>query len=146
MGQPVLLDTDILSEIIKGIDPIVVENAKKYAAEFHTFQFTSISVFEILHGLHRKNAKAQIQNVELLFNLNTELLIGKDDYKLAAQIAADLGNNGKPIGFFDPIIAACAIHHNLPVATGNTKHYQNIIDSGYPLILENWRLPSPSTT
>jgi predicted nucleic acid-binding protein len=32
-----------------------------------------------------------------------------------------------------------ALQHNLPLATGNTRHFQYIQEVGHNLRLENWR-------
>ena len=39
----------------------------------------------------------------------------------------------------DPLIAAIALQAQLPLVTGNTKHFARIQDLGYPLQLANWR-------
>jgi len=62
-----------------------------------------------------------------------------EDYLLSAKIIGALRRQGRPIGTEDPLIAACAFNRGMPVATGNTKHYQFIVDAGFDLILENWR-------
>jgi len=48
---------------------------------------------------------------------------------------------GQQIGHLDPFIAATAIANDRPLVTNNTKHYQRIVDLGFPLELENWREP-----
>ena len=139
MPQRVLLDTDILSEVIKGIDPIVVAHANAYSLNFGQLDFTSVSVLEILHGLHRKGAPAQIQRAEIIFAKNVEALPEYGDYRLAAQIAGALSKQGTPIGIADPLIAACAIRRGFGVATGNTDHFSYIQNAGFSLYIENWR-------
>lgn len=141
MSHRVFLDSDTLSEVLKGIDPIVVANARKYGQAFGLLDFTSASVLEILHGLHRKGAPAQIQRAEALFAVNAEYVPDRGDYRLAAQIAGALGKQGTPIGIVDPLIAACAIRRGFGVATGNTDHFSYIQKAGYSLHLENWRKP-----
>jgi tRNA(fMet)-specific endonuclease VapC len=46
---------------------------------------------------------------------------------------------GKEIGKADPVIAACAFRRNLIMVTGNVKHYQYVVDVGFPIVIENWR-------
>lgn len=67
------------------------------------------------------------------------LNIDLESCKVAAHIFGHLDAKGIPIGRSDPMIAAIAITNNLTLITGNTKHYQRIVDLGYPLKLENWR-------
>jgi len=133
------MDTDTLSEVLKGIDLNVVTNAQSYGHAFGLLDFTSASVLEILHGLHRKGAQAQIQRAEALFTRNSETVPEKQDFRLAAQIAGALARQGTPIGIIDPLIAACAIRRGFGVATGNTDHFTYIQKAGYSLHLENWR-------
>ncbi|HEY7393040.1 MAG TPA: hypothetical protein VH640_31260 [Bryobacteraceae bacterium] len=56
-----LLDTDILSEYLKGHDRIVTRHAADYARQHGVFTFTSITVHEIAYGLELKGATAQMQ-------------------------------------------------------------------------------------
>jgi len=37
------------------------------------------------------------------------------------------------------MIAGIAIHQRLTLVTGNTKHFERIVDLGFPLPLEDWR-------
>jgi predicted nucleic acid-binding protein len=57
----VLLDTDILSEYLKGHDRHVIRRAAEYAREQGLFTFTSVTVHEIVFGLELKNATSQLQ-------------------------------------------------------------------------------------
>ena len=49
--EPALLDTDTLSEIMKGVDPHVQDHARRYLAVFRHFTFSIITRYEILRGL-----------------------------------------------------------------------------------------------
>jgi tRNA(fMet)-specific endonuclease VapC len=57
----------------------------------------------------------------------------------AANIRAAMHLAGTEIGKADPVTAACAFRRDLPIVTGNTKHYQFIGQAGFRLTLENWR-------
>lgn len=137
----VILDTDILSETFKQLDPIVVARAKSYLHVFPTLSYTSVSLVEILSGLHAKDAKNQIARAEAFLGRHEQIVPDSEDYMLAARIIGNLQRAGRPIVWDDPVIASCAIRRGLPLATANTKHYQNIINIGYPLTLDNWREP-----
>jgi hypothetical protein len=43
-----ILDTDILSEYLKGYNSVVASNAACYATEHRVFTFTSVTVFDRL--------------------------------------------------------------------------------------------------
>ena len=46
-----ILDTDILSEYLKGHNSVVIGHAAQYAHEHGVFSFTSVTVYEIVYGL-----------------------------------------------------------------------------------------------
>lgn len=56
----VLLDTDILSEYLKGHDKIVAHHAADYGRQHGIFTFTSVTVHEIVFGLEFKGASGQL--------------------------------------------------------------------------------------
>ena len=49
----VLLDTDIFSEVLKGIDQNVVARATDYFANFGNYTISTITVMEVVKGLHK---------------------------------------------------------------------------------------------
>jgi len=55
-----LLDTDILSEILKRKDRQVLMKARQYLAEHQRFAFSAITAYEIIRGLRAKEAKRQL--------------------------------------------------------------------------------------
>ena len=134
-----LLDSDILSEISKGIDRTVAKTASLYLNEYGLFSFTSVTVYEVLYGLKAKPAPQQAIRFLQLVAIHEEILPDKDDYRLAADIRAAMHRAGTEIGKADPVIAACALRRRLVVVTGNTTHYKFVIGAGFPLVIENWR-------
>ena len=56
-----LLDTDILSEILKGKNPRVVANADAYRATFGHYLISTISVIEIVKGFHKRGREEDIR-------------------------------------------------------------------------------------
>ena len=68
-----ILDTDILSEYLKGHDSVVIGHATQYAHEHRAFSFTSVTVYEIVYGLQVKGATAQLQKVSALLRKNDEI-------------------------------------------------------------------------
>lgn len=136
----ILLDTDILSELFKEIDPKVKANAARYQLEYAQLTFTSLSALEVLSGLERKQASAKLRRMQALLDTNEEIEPVRDDYRLAAEIIGRLGQSGFEIGLVDPTIAACAIRRGFGVATGNFAHFDYIRQVGYGYHLENWRV------
>ena len=134
-----VIDTDLLSEILKGINPNVIRAQQAYCEEHEVLSFASVTAFEILFGYGHKNATAQMERAEALFAQNDEITPTPEDYRLAAKIGSTLSRQGKTIGFIDPVIAACAIRRGYGVASGNTAHFEFIRQAGFSFHLENWR-------
>jgi len=135
----VILDTDILSEVLKGRNATVQSHQGAYTAVYKQLRFTSFSAFEIVSGLRQRDAKAQLSRAEELFSQNAELVPESADFRLAADIVGDLLKGGHSGGIVDPFIAACAIRRGLGVATGNTRHFSYMVEAGYRLSLQDWR-------
>lgn len=134
-----LLDTDILSEIDKGIDLNVVRNATAYRSAFGRYTISVITIMEVVRGFQKKQSFGRLQR--FLTALASEEIVSFDQpaAELAGRIVGDLDRIGQPIGRADPMIAATALRHGLELVTGNTVHYQRIQQLGYPLKLVNWR-------
>ena len=135
-----LLDTDILSEVGKGIDQNVLLNANSYRQSFRFLTLSVISVMEVIQGYKRVGASNRIQAFRNAIASEEVLLFDQAAADLAGQIAGDLDRTGQPIGRCDPMIAALAILHGLELVTGNTSHYQRLQPLGYVLTLVNWRV------
>ena len=80
-----------------------------------------ITRYEILRGLHAKNATAQLPL--------TDAIVVR-----AAMIYADLHQRGILIGDADILIAATSLEQGLIVVTNNASHYQRV--SG--ILYDNW--------
>ena len=77
-----LLDTDILSEYLKGYDHTVARWAAEYAQQFGHFTFTSVTVYEIVYGLELKGASAQLEKALTWLSRNEQVAPVADDYLL----------------------------------------------------------------
>ncbi len=137
----VLLDTDILSEYLKGYDQVVTSHAANYARQHGAFTFTSVTVHEIVFGLEFKGASAQLEKALAWLNQNEQITPAAADYYEAAIIKAAARKRGSILELPDCLIAAVAIRLGLALVTGNTEDFQAIQRTGAKLILENWRLP-----
>ena len=137
--NPSLLDTDILSEILKARNPSVVERAKKYQAEYKRLTTSAITVMEIVKGFHQAGRADAIEKFLASIKSSTILAFDQSCAETAGRIYGDLDRTGQTVGRADPMIAAIAIQHDLTLVTGNLDHYQRIQKLGYALKLENWR-------
>ena len=59
-----LLDTDMLSELLKLRNPIIQRNALQYQREHGALTFSAMTRYEIIRGLRRKNAVNQAARFE----------------------------------------------------------------------------------
>ena len=133
----VLLDTDIFSEILKGIDANVAAQATAYRVIFGRYTISTITVLEIVKGLHKMQRKDRIQQFLDGLSAIEVLTVSIQSAELAGRIYADLERTGQPIGRADPIVAGIALEHGLLLVTGNQDHYQRIQALGYDLKLDN---------
>ena len=134
-----LLDTDMFSEILKGIDSRIVDKATAYRDAFSHYTISVITVMEIVKGFHKLRREEHIRQFQAGLPTVELLTLDLRSSELAGRIYADLERTGQPIGRVDPMIAAIALRYGLTLVTGNTSHYQRIQTLGYGLELDNWR-------
>jgi predicted nucleic acid-binding protein len=141
-GEPVLLDTDTLSQLSRG-NAAVVSRARAYLVEFGRLTITSITVFERLRGYRLairagKPLQRQMQAFEA-FVANCVVLPFDD---LAADIAATIWSalshhQQRHIG--DILIAGVAIARQIPLVTRNRRDFEVFSkSSGLDLSLVDW--------
>ncbi len=121
-----LIDTDIFSELGKGVNQIVVGNGAAYRAAFGRYTVSAITIMEIVRGYQKKQNSRGLQT--FLANIASEEVLAFDQVaaELAGRIQGELEHVGQPIGRADPMIAAVALQYDLELVTGNTSHYQRI--------------------
>jgi len=65
--QKVVLDTDLLSDLLKQANPAVTARAHSYQQTHQAITLTSFSVLEILSGLRHIQAHAQLRGRRFFF-------------------------------------------------------------------------------
>ena len=130
-----MLDTDILSEFLRG-NPKVIEKVADHLKEYGFVSLSIITYYEILNGLLYKDAKKQLQKFEDFIQLNKVIPLTLPMAKTAAIIQADLRKKGTEIGHTDTLIAGIAITSDLQLITNNTNHFKRIKG----LKIDNWTL------
>jgi tRNA(fMet)-specific endonuclease VapC len=140
MAPLALLDTDILSEIIKRRDINVQRRAQVYLADHGQFQFSIITRYEILRGLKAKDAFRQALAFERQCVQSIVLPLSDEIVVQAAEIYGLLRKQGAIIGDADILIAATALVHDGILVTGNLHHFRRVPG----LRCETWRSPAPS--
>jgi tRNA(fMet)-specific endonuclease VapC len=123
--KPSMLDTDILSEFLRG-NPKVISNVDEHLKKFGFISLSIITYYEILNGLLYKDAKKQLSKFEEFVELNKVIPLTLPMAKTAANIQADLRKKGTEIGHTDTLIAGIAITSELQLVTNNTDHFIRI--------------------
>jgi predicted nucleic acid-binding protein len=140
--EPVVLDTDTLSELSRG-NPVVRTRALSYLTQFGRLTVTSVTVFERLRGyrlaLHDgKPFERQLQAFEALIARCIILPFDQD----AATVAADLWSRvtrSQRQHLGDILIAAIAVSRQIPLVTRNRRDFERIVQpGGVDLRLVDW--------
>ena len=130
-----LLDTDTLSEIMRGRDSNIVQKAREYLRTHGQFRISIITRYEILRGLKAKQASRQITLFEercrksILYPLIDDIIVK------ASDIYAYLYKQGLLISDADILIASTALVNNLTLITGNLEHFNRIPN----LVSQSWK-------
>ncbi len=128
-----ILDTDILSEFLRG-NPKVIAKVDEHLKEYGFINLSIITYYEILNGLLFKDAGKQLIKFEEFTELNKVIPLTLPMAKTAALIQAELRKKGTEIGHTDTLIAGIAITSELQLVTNNTKHFKRIKG----LEIDNW--------
>ena len=134
-----LLDTDIVSEVLKGRNTQVAAHARTYISQHGCLTTSALSVLEIVKGYEKVGRPADLQRVLSIIDSHVILPLDAAAAEIAGRIDAFLEKSGQPIGRIDPMIAGIAIRHGLTLVTGNVSHYERIRALGYNLELEDWK-------
>jgi predicted nucleic acid-binding protein len=130
-----LVDTDILSEVLKARNARVLEIADRYLAEYGHFAFSAITLYEILRGLRASRAVRALNEFLKLVDNSDVLPVSVPVLTRAAGLWADAGAGGHPRNDADLIVAATALETGRALVTGNAAHFAWI--EGLPLA--DWR-------
>lgn len=133
----ILLDTDILSEVLKQRDRTVVTHAAAYLQQQGRFTFSAFSRFEVRRGYLSKQATLQLARFDAFCGHCDILPVTDTILDRAAGIWAHARQNGHACGDADVVIAATALEHGLSLATGNLRHFAWVPG----LVLVDWRTP-----
>ncbi len=132
-----LLDTDILSELLKKRNAAVLTKCSAYLAAHGAFSFSLFTLFEIERGLKEKAATQQLAKFATFCQHSRVLPLSEPVLHRAGDLWAHARQGGHPHGDADLIIAATAVEHGLVLITGNTSHFTWVPG----LTLDNWRTP-----
>lgn len=133
--DPTILDTDILSEVLKQRNPTVRRRAARYLRVQSQFAISSVTRFEIIRGYRETKATKQLAKFMIFCQHSLILPITDTIFDRAADLWVIAREGGHPHGDADLLIAATALEHNRRLVTGNTAHFTWIPGLG----LDDWR-------
>ncbi len=123
-----LLDTSVLIDLDRGRPGVAHKASDLDRSGPHAL--SAVTLFEFLFGIHLKyddeslaRAEADIEDFLGAFIV---LPLDQGVSRLAAQMAARLRRSGQEIGIQDVYLAATAIRNDLPLLTGNPRHFRRI--------------------
>ncbi len=118
----VILDTDILSELLKQ-HPLVTQRVRRYLAEHDRLAFSIITRYELLRGLKAKQASAQEAAFSLLCQASLILPLTDQVVERAATLYGELHRQGALLPDADLLIAATALEAQRTLVTNNLSHF-----------------------
>lgn len=89
-----LLDTDILSEVLKGRNAPVVAQAQAYLAVYQVFTISAVSVMEIVCGFQRVQRYDRLEQFLQSLSAVEVLPVDAESAVLAGRIDGDLWRTG----------------------------------------------------
>jgi predicted nucleic acid-binding protein len=126
-AEPVLLDTDTLSELSRG-NVTIQARARSYLAAFGRLTISSVTVFERLRGYRQallagKPFHTQFQAFQALVHNCVVLPFDRDAADVSASIwAACTRSQRHQLG--DILIAGIAVARQIPLVTRNTRDFE----------------------
>lgn len=133
MISPTLLDTDVLSNLMRG-NSKAVHRTQQYLQMHQRLTFSLVTQFEVLRGLKARQASTQLVAFDRLCAANEVLAINEQTIRLASDLYADLYRRGELLPDADLLIAATALENGLVLATNNVNDFQRISH----LLIDNW--------
>jgi tRNA(fMet)-specific endonuclease VapC len=130
-----ILDSDMLSEVLKDKNPQVAQHARQYLSQHGRLAFSAISYYEILRGIMAKQALQQLSTFERTASTAEILSVSIAVLRRAAELWATATAGGHPRDDADLMIAATALEVGRVLVTGNTQHFAWIPG----LRIEDWR-------
>lgn len=129
-----LLDTCVISDFIKGEIGTQVRFKQTPPTDIAV---SVITVMELRYGLAINPQRVQkVEPVIASFLASVTIVpVSRLEAEQAAQIRAVLKSQGQPIGAYDVLIAATALHNNLLMVTANQREFDRVPG----LQTENWR-------
>lgn len=136
MSERALIDTDILSYILKRKEP-AYKNSVSYLKEYKKFSISCISYYECVRGYKAVGATRRLKVFSKLLKITDVIWLNEQILDKAGEIYGFLKKRGELKGEFDLLIGATAIVKELRMITNNEKHYKPLQEH-FNLEIENW--------
>jgi tRNA(fMet)-specific endonuclease VapC len=134
--ESTILDSDILSELLKQRNAAVNAKAEAYLKVHGAFSFSVFTYYEIIRGCREKNSVSLISRFQAFCATSHIFPTTHAIFDRAADLWVEARRNGLPHSDSDLLIGATALENNLTLTTGNIAHF-----SWMPgLKVGNWRL------
>ena len=130
-----LLDTDMLSEILKKRDQNVMAAARTYLLHHRRFAFSAMTQYEVVRGMKSTGAVRQLSSFLATAGTSDVFPVSISVLMRAADLWAEAHKSGHPRNDADIIIAATALEEGRVLATGNKGHFAWITG----LRISDWR-------
>jgi tRNA(fMet)-specific endonuclease VapC len=135
--DPALLDTDMLSELLKQRSANVRRHGSQYLRSHGQFAFSAVTRFEIVRGFKQAGASTQLARFAVLCGHSLVIPLTDPIFDRAADLWVLARQGGHPCGDADLLIAATALIHQRRLVTGNAAHFAWIAG----LVTEDWPQP-----
>lgn len=130
-----LFDTDAISQIIRKTPALSF--IKRLASVSPDDQFTTtITVGELVYGAYKSDRPSYfLEKLDMIVWPNINILpFDEEAAKIYGGKKAEMEKKGIVLSEPDMRISAIALHHNLTIVTGNTRHFSKV----HGLMVENW--------
>jgi tRNA(fMet)-specific endonuclease VapC len=131
-----LLDTDILSYILKEQEP-VYHISQDYLQQYEAFSISCITYYECLRGYKASGATKRLEDFYHLLMLTDVRYLDRAIMGTASDIYSTLKKQGTLPGELDILVAATALEDHQILVTNNETHYRPI-QAHFPMTIQNW--------
>jgi len=118
MSKPVLLDSNIVIDVLNGI-----ESARRYFKRLSVRRISAATVFEVLVGCTGKR-KNQLPVAQELFRVCEVVDFTQEDASRAAELFIESPRKKEKI--LDYFIAATAENNGMEIATRNARDFKTV--------------------
>ena len=133
-----IMDTTVIADRIRRHSQ-ALHHLTRASDDRHVLGLCDPVRYEVLRGLFKVNAIQKLHLFqETIAPLMDHLSLTDADWQLAAQLWADMRNQGKQFSDIDLLVAALAHRVNGVVVTSDDDF------NALPVLRENWRVATPS--